>query len=597
MSDDSYNNRPDYGEQDRPLREVELPEAPELSDTSWEDGFPENVGSRRRYAEEDEQDEEEKRRRYEEERKERARVRAERKERRFRRTDKRLSESCVSKFLLFYFALALFLIIIPRSKTSQIEKRDLAAWPELTAEALASGEYTNGITQFYDDTVPFRDFWKNLGTQFMNLLSLNSENTAEIIGNIKKVDEKPAPTEAPVQEAAAETEPEVTEAPKAEVNKNVGYQEIEEGSAENGVLVVKGEDGHWRALQFFGGSDCEVYITNVNAIRAALPESVKVYSMPVPLSSEFYTPNEYKDYTASQEECLNDIVPRLDSTITTVPVIDALWQHVKEDIYLRTDHHMQALGAYYVAEQFAKAADVPFPDLTNYTKESRVGYLGTMYAETQSANLLNDPDTFTWYYPNALSKVDYYSQSFEYQFTSGVFQETDLANSYMMYLNGDGYVTKVRTECKNGRKLLVIKDSYGNAEIPFFTSSFEEIYVIDMRYFERNLPNFVDAMGITDVLITCSIFSVAGENAYSLEYLLTQDMTSVIIDDAPSANGGETSGGDGTGYDTDTVYDNTSGYDDTGIYDEQALYDDTGVYDEQALYDEMLYQENPEVGY
>ncbi len=57
---------------------------------------------------------------------------------------------------------------------------------------------------------------------------------------------------------------------------------------------------------------------------------------------------------------------------------------------------------------------------------------------------------------------------------------------------------------KNGRKLLVIKDSFGNAEIPFYTSSFEQIYVLDVRYFERNLVNFIETTGVTDVLFTMS---------------------------------------------------------------------------------------------
>ena len=95
---------------------------------------------------------------------------------------------------------------------------------------------------------------------------------------------------------------------------------------------------------------------------------------------------------------------------------------------------------------------------------------------------------------------------------------------------------KVDTEVKNGRKLLVIKDSFGNAEIPFYTSSFEQIYVLDVRYFERNLVNFIETTGVTDVLFTMSAYSVVGDNADNIANLISQDADSTIIDEHPTGS-------------------------------------------------------------
>ena len=89
---------------------------------------------------------------------------------------------------------------------------------------------------------------------------------------------------------------------------------------------------------------------------------------------------------------------------------------------------------------------------------------------------------------------------------------------------------------KNGRKLLVIKDSFGNAEIPFYTSSFEQIYVLDVRYFERNLVNFIETTGVTDVLFTMSAYSVVGDNADNIANLISQDADSTIIDEHPTGS-------------------------------------------------------------
>ena len=57
--------------------------------------------------------------------------------------------------------------------------------------------------------------------------------------------------------------------------------------------------------------------------------------------------------------------------------------------------------------------------------------------------------------------------------------EGESLNHYQMYLTygTDELITHVETGVKNGRTLVVFKDSYGNALLPFLTSSFEHIYM------------------------------------------------------------------------------------------------------------------------
>ena len=53
-----------------------------------------------------------------------------------------------------------------------------------------------------------------------------------------------------------------------------------------------------------------------------------------------------------------------------------------------------------------------------------------------------------------------------------------------MCIRDSNPVTHIVSETvKNGRVLLVTKESYGNALVPFLTDHFEEIYVIDPRSF------------------------------------------------------------------------------------------------------------------
>lgn len=312
--------------------------------------------------------------------------------------------------------------------------------------------------------------------------------------------------------------------------KDYTKETAEGGFTDDGGMLVVKQDGHWRAMEMFGGGSGNTYVDSLNTLREKLDDSVKIYSMPAPLACEFYTPLNFSDNYVSAAECFADIAKRLDKDITSVDICSVLKKHTEEHIYSRTDHHWQPLGAYYAAKTFAEAANVPFDDISKYNKVTDKGYVGTLYTFSGDERLKNDPEEFTYYEPHCEFSTYYYNQQFEYQYEGNLLVPVDVDNSYIRFLSGDDNVIKVKTNVNNSRKLLVIKDSFGNAEIPFYTSSFEEIYVIDMRYFERNLVNFINEMDITDVLFTMAAYSVVGGNADNIDTLITQDSNSNIID-------------------------------------------------------------------
>ena len=71
-------------------------------------------------------------------------------------------------------------------------------------------------------------------------------------------------------------------------------------------------------------------------------------------------------------------------------------------------------------------------------------------------------------------------------------------------------MTTVKTQAKPGRKVLVIKDSFGNAVPGYLFYSFDEVHVADFRYFTKDMKQYILDNGITDVLIVVNVF-----NAYS----------------------------------------------------------------------------------
>ena len=434
----------------------------------------------------------------------------------------------VSVIVPVYITIVALLLVLPRSTISMMEKRELATFPKFSWESYFSGEYTAAIANYFDDTVPFRDTLKQAGSQLTNFWGIKYNNV-QVSGQMYVVNGDDDEEEAaePVVESKADSKADDKNKKKdsdtdSEKKKSKPKgQEIADGVFTNGTIVVY-QDGHYRAMSMYGGGSGTTYANALNNFAKDLP-SVRIYSMVVPTPGEFYTPKNFSDYNASQEDDIVEINNML-KDVKGINVCPVLAQHVDEPIYTRTDHHWMSNGAYYAAEEFAKQAGVPFAKLSNYTKESVSGYVGTMYNfSDNNADLLNDPEDFIYYKPTNSYTTEYYTQGYGFSHEGELIQEIgDISSMYMTYMGGDGYVCHIKTDVKNGRRLCVVKDSYGNAEIPFYTSSFEEIFVVDMRYFEVNLVQFCKEMEITDMLFTMCTYSAVGTNADNLEPLRTQ---------------------------------------------------------------------------
>ena len=74
---------------------------------------------------------------------------------------------------------------------------------------------------------------------------------------------------------------------------------------------------------------------------------------------------------------------------------------------------------------------------------------------------------------------------------------------YMAFIQGDKPLIKMTTNVGNGQKILLIKESYGNAFAPFLLENFSEVYVLDPRQESiqnMNLAQFLKDNGIQNVL-------------------------------------------------------------------------------------------------
>lgn len=69
------------------------------------------------------------------------------------------------------------------------------------------------------------------------------------------------------------------------------------------------------------------------------------------------------------------------------------------------------------------------------------------------------------------------------------------------FLGGDNALTDIKTNNETGRRLLVFKESYGNAFVPFMIDYYDEIVVVDIRSNTQSTASLIEQYGITDALV------------------------------------------------------------------------------------------------
>lgn len=288
-------------------------------------------------------------------------------------------------------------------------------------------------------------------------------------------------------------------------------QQYEVRKSRNIIVVDSGL--HTRAFEPFGASAqaAEPYAEMVNEYKRRLGDGVRVYCMTVPNAVAYYLPDEQRSWSRREKPVLDNLYRHLSDSVVKVEIFDILSRHVDEPIYSRTDHHWSPLGAYYAAGEFARVAGVTFKPLSSYTKHTVRNYVGSMYTFSKDIAVKRAPEDFEYYEPAGLQ---YKSTFINYTVQKGhtvseskpeernffIRYRDSSPGAYCCFMGGDTRTVKVETGVTNHRRLMILKDSYGNAVASNLFYGFEQVHVVDFRYFPHNIVQYVRDNNITDVL-------------------------------------------------------------------------------------------------
>lgn len=185
-----------------------------------------------------------------------------------------------------------------------------------------------------------------------------------------------------------------------------------------------------------------------------------------------------------------------------VNIFDTLSEHADEEIYYRTDHHWTTKGAYYAYLEWTQKMGVwplnySFDNLQTVTED----FQGTLQSKL---NLPVDGESIQ-IFPQTLA----YKVKIKYDFmieSESFYEEKYLEgkNKYGYFLDDNHGLVEIETTSPVRKQLFIIKDSYANTMIPLLSTHYEKVYVLDLRYFNGRLIDFMktcDEYGNMDVLV------------------------------------------------------------------------------------------------
>ena len=396
-------------------------------------------------------------------------------------------------FLLLFVGFLVALWLPLRPQYSEVEKRELTKFPKFSFSALASGSYFKDIGEWYADTFPWREMFMNVDSKMKSFYGIG--NTVSELPNVP-ADDIPDANEV----TAAPTNPAAQTTAIDPADEDVDDSLIQKLSS---VLIV--DDAGYEYYNF-SKATADRYVSAVSRAANSLNGTARVFDIVVPTSMDITLSDQVRKRisTGDQKKAIDYIYAAISPNCITVKTFDTLRAHRHEYIYFRTDHHWTALGAYYAYREYAAAAGIRAAELNEFTERKFENFVGAFYNDSgKNKALERNPDTVYAYEPKSTNDMEFTNKSgktTKWNIVTDV-SKWNRGSLYNTFIGGDNPYSHITNPgVTDGSSCVVVKESFGNAFVPFLLANYSEIHVIDYRYWNGNLTSFVQSKGVKDVI-------------------------------------------------------------------------------------------------
>ena len=353
-------------------------------------------------------------------------------------------------FCGFIGIMGLCMVLLPKSDFSETEKRELSQFPALTWETLSSGDFADDLETYMADHLPGRTFFVGLKAYF-DLLTGQQSSKDIYVAEGDRLVEKPVIWD------------------QAQVEKNMKY---------------------------------------INKFSAALDVPVDLLIVP---SAGFLLEDTvvgiHDAYT--DDAILQAIYSQAGEKLNTFDLLSVYQQMDADRLYYRTDHHWTSYGAYQAYSAYMQSIGMDYPAVDFFTVERHSGFRGSTY--TRSALWLTPAEDIELWVGSALQVENSTTEGIH----QGAFypQRLEEADMYTVFLDGNQPLVHIYNEANAGKgTILVVRDSYSNCLGPFLAESYEEVILVDLRYYRKSVSELVATEGVDRVLVLYCIGNFMTDN-------------------------------------------------------------------------------------
>ncbi|MGO5335886.1 DHHW family protein [Bilifractor sp. LCP19S3_H10] len=437
-----------------------------------------------------------------------------------------------------------------RPKISLLEKRTLAKLPQVSISGIWNGDFFDELVTWYSDTYPTRDAMLTVDSEIENwygirgtaLYGTASESAADAIPDTSSVSLAPVVDQSSTAESITDgqavsssdslssTENRSSSASSADAGSSsasdassTAAQSTEKDGTIHevpdavGQVYITGDRGF--DIYYFNQENADAYASMINTVKSRVGQQMNLYDMIIPTGFGVDLSEDVQKSLggSSQKEAIRYAYDRMDPSVKKVSVFDTLVSHNSEYLYFRTDHHWTSLGAYYAYQEFCKAKGITAHTTSDLQEKDFPGFIGTYYSlSNQSSALGNNPDTVQAWIPNGTNEMTYTDQngnSYSYPIVADA-STFSSENKYLAFIAGDQPYEEIHNPAiTDGSSCLILKESFGNCFVPWLVDHYQNLYVIDYRYYNGNLTQFVSDHQIQDVIFLNNTEAVTADRA------------------------------------------------------------------------------------
>lgn len=307
------------------------------------------------------------------------------------------------------------------------------------------------------------------------------------------------PTKPTTEPITAPTEPEIVDFPEL-TSKSGKYRRVKLNYIVDDMAY---ED------YLYNDAVANNYTQLVNRISQDLAGKVNVCVMPIPTAMGVVMPDDIVekigDDFSPQDAAIAQIFGKLSGDVTKINCWNNLMAHRTEYLYFKTDYHWNGKAAYYAYESWCKSLGY-----TPYTLEQREltefgNFWGGMYSACNKDKALR-ADTVEAYHPVSenidMMITDKDGNTFPWKVISDV-SKSKPGVKYSTFGGADNPFTVYKNpNVTDGSVGVVVKESFGNALMPYLVDHYSVLYEIDYRYWNGNIAQFCLDVGAKELTLT-----------------------------------------------------------------------------------------------